>query len=298
MLDKSVLKRIQVAAGEAVRLKKYETGWTHIPELKGKGPDGAKEEAKKVLNKNIEDLAEAQELLYASDSHSLLIVLQGMDASGKDGTIKHVMSGINPQGCFVHSFKQPTDDEVSHTFLWRYSRATPERGRISLFNRSYYEEVLVVRVHPEWLLKQHVHPGKKQDIWGERYEDINSFERHLVRNGIVVLKFFLHVSKEEQRERLLARLENADKFWKFSPSDLKERGYWKEYVEAYEQAITATNTPWAPWYIIPADYKWAAHTLVADVITTTIHSLELSYPTIDKKTKKQIEKARKILKKE
>src|SRR4051794_14355295 len=222
------------------------------------GKDALKERARQVLDQNLEDLAEAQELLYADDRYSVLIVLQAMDAAGKDGTIKHVMSGVNPQGCQVFSFKKPSAEELDHNFLWRYMRCLPERGRIGIFNRSYYEDVLVVKVHPELLDGQKLPPGKRgKSFWEARYEDINAFERHLVRNGTVILKFFLHVSKKEQKRRFLERLERPEKQWKFTAADLAERGYWSKYMEAYEDALSATSTRWAPWYIIPADHKWA-----------------------------------------
>lgn len=298
MLDKHEFKHVRVRPGDKVHLKKFDTNWVHRDELKEKGHDLEKEAAKKSLKKIVDELADAQELLYAAASHGVLIILQGMDTSGKDGTVKHVMSGVNPQGCAVYSFKEPSTEESSHNFLWRYSKVVPKRGQICIFNRSYYEEIVAVKVHPVWLKKQHLDVKKNEDIWDERYEDINAFERHLTRSGIMVLKFFLHISKDEQKERLLARLDDPKKHWKFSFGDVEERRYWSDYQKAYEQAITATSTEWAPWHIIPADYKWGARGLVAEVITTAIRSLKLRYPTPDKELKDCMAKAKKQLGKE
>jgi PPK2 family polyphosphate:nucleotide phosphotransferase len=209
----------------------------------------------------------------------VLIVLQAMDAAGKDGTIKHVMSGVNPQGCQVFSFKQPSAEELDHDFLWRCARRLPERGRIGIFNRSYYEDVLVVRVHPELVEKRKLPPGRGGTrLWKARYDAINAFEHHLVRSGTVVLKFFLHLSKDEQKERFLERLDEPDKHWKFSAADVTERSHWDEYMEAYEDALDATSTKWAPWYVIPADRKWITRAVVADVIATTLRGLDLRHP--------------------
>jgi PPK2 family polyphosphate:nucleotide phosphotransferase len=229
----------------------------------------------------------------------VLVVLQAMDAAGKDGTIKHVMSGVNPQGCQVFSFKKPTTEELDHNFLWRYNKALPERGRIGIFNRSYYEDVLVVRVHPELLAAQLL-AGQQIDkkFWQRRYEDINALERHLVSNGTVVLKFFLHVSKDEQRRRFLERLERPEKHWKFSAADLVERGFWDDYVEAYEDALAATSTEWAPWHVVPADQKWATRAIVADILTSTMRRLDLSYPQLTDEEQQAIAQARKQLKHE
>jgi PPK2 family polyphosphate:nucleotide phosphotransferase len=227
------------------------------------------------------------------------VVLQAMDAAGKDGIVKHVMSGMNPQGCQVFSFKRPSDEELDHDFLWRCAKALPERGRIGIFNRSYYEEVLVVRVHPEILERQKLPPGKRgKSFWEERLEDINSFEKHISRNGTVIVKFFLHISKQEQRERLLARLENPDKQWKFSTADLAEREYWGKYMEAYEEALGATSTEWAPWYVIPSNHKWMARAAVASILTDTIRSLDLKYPQVDKAQREALAQAKKQLENE
>lgn len=292
MLDKHTLKRIRVKLDETVRLKNYDTDWVEAEEFKETGHEVVKEHTKKALKKNVEALSDAQELLYASGSHGVLIIVQGLDASGKDGLVKHVMSGVNPQGCYIQSFKEPSSEESSHNFLWRYSNHLPQRGKIGIFNRSYYEEVVAVKIHPEWLKKQHVTKKLNDDFWQDRYDDINAFERHLTRNGILILKFFLHVSKKEQKQRLLARLEDPKKYWKYSPSDLSDRKLWPDYQEAYAQAITATNTEWAPWHIIPADFKWSARVLVAEVITSAIHALHLRYPSVGKDMKALMERAK------
>jgi PPK2 family polyphosphate:nucleotide phosphotransferase len=293
MIDRGIIDRIRVPPGKQIRLKDYDTGWAQTKELKEFGKSAVKERAKIVLEKNLEDLAAAQELLYADDRYGLLVILQAMDAAGKDGTIKHVMSGVNPQGCQVFSFKKPSVEEMNHNFLWRYARCLPERGRIGIFNRSYYEDVLVVKVHPEILEGQRLPPGKRgKSFWQARYEDINGFEHHLVRNGIVILKFFLHVSKKEQKRRFLQRLEREEKHWKFSASDLAERAYWDSYMEVYEDALSATSTEWAPWYVVPADNKWGMHAIIADILTTTIHSLDLHYPEVTEQQRKALAEAR------
>ena len=267
--------------------------------MKELGKDAVKGRAETILAENIAHLTEAQELLYANDVYSVLIILQAMDAAGKDGTIKHVMSGVNPQGCQVFSFKKPSDEELDHNFLWRYMKALPERGRIGIFNRSYYEEVLVVKVHPELHERQKLPPGKRgKSFWQERYEDINHFERHLSRNGTLILKFFLHISKDEQKKRFLERLETPEKYWKFSASDLAERAFWKDYMEAFEEALSATSTEWAPWYIIPADHKWVARAVVADIVTSAISSLHLAYPEVTPEKLKALEEARAQLEEE
>jgi PPK2 family polyphosphate:nucleotide phosphotransferase len=279
---KDIRNALQVPPGTKVKLKDYDPGWAITQDLKALGKDAVKERAQTYLSDSLAELAEAQTLLYASDTYSVLVILQAMDAAGKDGTIKHVMSGVNPQGCQVFSFKQPSSEELDHTFLWRCMKALPERGRIGIFNRSYYEDVLVVRVHDELLAKQRLPEdlahGKK--LWKERFDDINHFEQHLVRNGTVVLKFFLNVSKDEQKERFIERLNNPEKHWKFSPQDVAERKYWDDYMAAYEAAITATSTDWAPWYIVPADHKWVTRAIVAGILTHTIRSLNLEYPKL------------------
>jgi PPK2 family polyphosphate:nucleotide phosphotransferase len=299
MIQQDLIDLFRLKPGKKVRLKDHDTGWAQTKEMKELGKDVVKDRAKEILDKNLEDLAEAQELLYADDRYGVLIVLQAMDAAGKDGTIKHVMSGVNPQGCQVFSFKKPTAEELDHNFLWRYTKCLPERGRIGIFNRSYYEDVLVVKVHPEWLDPQKLPPGKHgKSFWEARYEDINALERHLVRNGIVVLKFFLHVSKGEQKRRFLERLERPEKHWKFSPSDLPERAFWSDYMDAYEDALSATTTEEAPWYVVPADHKWVTRAVVADVITTAVRSLDLKFPEVTEAKRKLLAEARSQLQKE
>jgi PPK2 family polyphosphate:nucleotide phosphotransferase len=284
---KKLFELCTVPPGKRVKLGKYDSAWSKVQELKELSKDEIKDRAQAILQENLAELAQAQALLYASDTYSVLLIFQAMDAAGKDGTIKHVMSGVNPQGCQVSAFKVPSAEELDHDFLWRYWRGLPERGRIGIFNRSYYEEVLVVRVHPELLARQRLPPAKVgKSIWKERYDDINAFERHLTRNGTVILKFFLNVSKDEQKKRFLDRLEDSDKHWKFSLADLAERAYWDEYMTAFEDAIEATSTKWAPWYIIPADRKWIARAVVAEIVATTISSLDIAFP---KPTKEQME---------
>jgi PPK2 family polyphosphate:nucleotide phosphotransferase len=237
----------------------------------------------------VAELAEAQTLLYASDTWAVLLIFQAMDAAGKDSTIKHVMSGVNPQGCQVFSFKHPSAEDLDHTFLWRCTKVLPERGRIGIFNRSYYEEVLIVKVHPEILAAQRIPSAKPSArFWQARYDDINNYEKHLAANGTAILKFFLHVSREEQRKRLLARIEDPAKHWKFSATDLAERDYWDDYMKAYEDALGATSTECAPWFIIPADHKWFSRALVARILTDKIHSLDLKYPEITPEKRQQI----------
>ncbi len=279
MIRKKFLGLFRAEPGKKIHLADYPTSWDQIEGLKPLGKRVVRERAAEVLQHSRQELAEMQARLYADDRYALLIVFQAMDAAGKDGTIKHVMSGVNPQGCQVFSFKKPSAEELDHTFLWRYMKALPERGRIGIFNRSHYEDVLVVRVHPELLEAQKLPPGRRgKKFWEARYEDINAFERHLVRNGTVVLKFFLHLSKKEQKKRFLERLTRPDKQWKFSAADLAERRHWDAYMKAYEQAISATSTEWAPWYIVPADNKWATRAIVADLIVQTLKKLDLRYP--------------------
>jgi PPK2 family polyphosphate:nucleotide phosphotransferase len=293
MIAKEIIDRCRVKPGKKFRLKDYDPGWAQTKEMKELGKDAVKERAKQVLEETATELADAQELLYADNRYSVLVILQAMDAAGKDGTIKHVMSGVNPQGCQVYSFKKPSAEELAHPFLWRCTRCLPERGRIGIFNRSYYEEVLVVKVHPELLEAQKLPPGKRgNSLWQKRYDDINAFEHHLVRNGTVILKFFLNVSKEEQKRRFMERLERPEKHWKFSPSDLAERGFWEEYMQAYEDALEATSTAWAPWYVIPADHKWGTRALVADILTNAIGELPLQYPVVTEAQHKVLEEAR------
>ena len=298
-LDKELSDYVMVPSGKNIDLNDYDTEWAPNDVIKNEDKEVLKDETKKALEKNIKELSEAQKLLWASDAYSLLIVLQGMDAAGKDGTIRHVMSGVNPQGCQVISFRPPSEEELLHDFLWRVSKVLPERGHIGIFNRSHYEEVLVVRVHPELLRAERISPEQIDDrMWKERYQSINDFEHHLVRNGTVVLKFFLHISKEEQKKRFLKRLEDPEKQWKLSASDLSERAYWKEYRKAYEDTLGVTSTPWAPWHIIPADHKWVARALVAEVITSKIQSLHLEYPRPNKEQRELLERSKEELEKE
>jgi len=260
------------------------------------GLDIDKDEAKAMLKESIERLTQLQEMLYAQDRWAVLGIFQAMDAAGKDGAIKHVMSGVNPQGCQVYSFKTPTSHELDHDFLWRTTIAMPERGRIGIFNRSYYEEVLVVRVHPDILAKEKL-PKKLvgKDIWKERFEDIRAFERYQARNGTLIMKFFLHVSKEEQARRFLERIDDPSKNWKFSQDDLAERAYWDDYMRCYEEAIRETSRPEAPWFVVPADRKWFARLVVASAMVDGMESLALHYPEVDAATRAGLKDARAVL---
>jgi PPK2 family polyphosphate:nucleotide phosphotransferase len=263
------------------------------------GLDIGKGAAKNILAADIKRLAELQELLYAEHRWALLVIFQGMDASGKDGAIAHVMSGVNPQGCDVHSFKQPSDDELAHDFMWRAMIQVPRRGHIGIFNRSYYEEVLIARVHPDVLNAQSLPPALvRKHIWKERFADINNYEEYLARNGILVVKFHLRISKEEQRRRFLARIEEPVKRWKFSMDDVAERRLWDRYMDAYEDMIRATATKHAPWYVVPADHKWYARLVVASALVHTLEALHLSYPKVEGKALRALEKAKKALLKE
>ena len=257
----------------------------------------SKEQYKKCLNEQIEELSELQRLLYAYNRYALLLIFQAMDAAGKDSAIRHVMSGINPQGCQVFSFKHPSATELDHDFLWRTTQSLPERGRIGIFNRSYYEEVLIVRVHPEILLSQGL-PDEVLDektLWQDRYRSITDLENHLYRNGTRIIKFFLHLSEDEQRQRFLQRIDEPEKNWKFSLADIKERKYWKEYMQAYEACLSATSTETAPWYIVPADDKKNARLIISNVILETLKSLNMSYPTTTKARQKELQAIRKRL---
>jgi PPK2 family polyphosphate:nucleotide phosphotransferase len=280
----------RVVRGKGFRLKDFDPADT------GELASEDKPDAEELLARGVEWLAEAQGKLYAQDSWAVLLVFQAMDAAGKDGTIKHVMSGVNPQGCQVYSFKQPSAEELDHDFLWRTARALPERGRIGIFNRSYYEEVLVVRVHPELLHRQRLPPRLVgDDIWDERLEDIAAFERHLARNGVLILKFFLNVSRKEQKRRFLERLDEPEKHWKFSAADVKERAHWNDYMRAYEQAIRATAAKHAPWYVVPADNKWYTRLVVAAAIVEALERLGLSYPEVNAAQRKELAAARRAL---
>ena len=296
MIKPELIERFRVEPGKKLRLKDHDPGWAHTAELKEAGKAAVKKRAQEILQQNREELSTAQELLWASDAYSVLIVLQAMDAAGKDGTIKHVMSGLNPQGCQVFSFKKPSDEELKHDFLYRYCRCLPARGMIGIFNRSYYEEVLVVRVHPELLANQQYDPAEcGKSFWKCRYEDINAFEHHLTRNRTVILKFFLNISKSEQKRRFMERIDNPDKHWKFSDADIVERGFWNDYMRAFEKALSATSTEWAPWYVIPANHKWVARTLVSDILASTIGSLGLKFPEVSDQRRAQIAAAKESL---
>ena len=282
-------EKFRVNHGRSFRLKDFDPADTA-------GVQG-KEKCEELLQHNTAVLNELQEKLYAQDQWAILLIFQAMDAAGKDGVIKHVMSGVNPQGCQVTSFKQPSTEELDHDYMWRAARALPQRGHIGIFNRSYYEEVLVVRVHPELLVKQHL-PEElvSKRIWKERFEDIQNFEQYLSHNGVIVRKFFLHVSKETQKERFLKRLEEPEKNWKFSDADVLERKHWDDYMNAYNDMICHTATPDAPWYIVPADHKYVTHLVVSSAIIETLRELKLEFPQVDSKRRKELETAEAALK--
>ena len=280
-----------VPPGKKIKLKDYDPEYT----------DGFKDkaEANAELSKDVLRLAKYQDMLYAQNTHGLLVILQAMDAAGKDGAIRYVMSGINPQGTQVYSFKAPSAEELDHDFLWRNFKALPERGRIGIFNRSYYEETLIVRVHPEILDSQQLPPeAKGKNIWKQRFQDINNFERYLVRNGIHVLKFFLNVSKAEQKRRFLKRINTPEKNWKFSLGDARERAFWDDYLAAFQDVFNHTSTSWAPWHIIPADHKWFTRAAIADVIIAKLKSLNLAYPTLSPEHLEQLQQAKELLESE
>ena len=283
-------KPYRVTNGKKFRLKDVD------PSDTGDLKSGDKARAKEALQNGTEALAELQDMLYAQDRWSVLLVFQAMDAAGKDGTIKHVMSGVNPQGCQVSSFKAPTSEDLDHDYLWRCMKCLPERGRIGIFNRSYYEETLVVRVHPEFLAGQKLPPDcVSKNIWDERFQDIRAFERYLHRNGTIVRKFFLHVSKDEQQKRFLERLDNPDKNWKYSVNDAKERGFWKDYMKAYEETIQETATEDSPWYVVPADNKWFTRVVVAAAVIDALASLNLHYPRVGPAQKRELAAAKAAL---
>jgi len=292
MKIEKMLKKYRVESGKHFRLRDFDPADTHGLHSE------EKDEAKKLLADGVERLSKLQDVLAAQDLWGLLVIFQAMDAAGKDGTIKHVMSGVNPQGVEVTSFKVPTAEELNHGYLWRTNQRAPARGRIGIFNRSYYEEVLVVRVHSAVLANEKL-PKKlvTKDIWEERYEDISNFERYVTRNGIAVVKFFLHVSKDEQKRRFMARLDTPEKNWKFSTSDLKERAFWDDYQRAYEEAIRATATEYAPWYVVPADHKWFTRLVVAQVLVNELKALKLEYPKVSGEQKKALAEARAKLEK-
>ena len=285
----SLVRRYRITKGRSFRLEDHDPRDTaHLKE--------GKKAARELLEQSVNMLADLQDKLYAQDRWSVLVIFQAMDAAGKDGTIKHVMSGVNPQGCQVYSFKSPSPEELDHDFLWRTTKCLPEQGRIGIFNRSYYEEVLAVRVHPEFLAKQKLPPQLlTKRIWKERCEAIANLETHLARNGMVILKFFLNVSKKEQKRRFLERLDQPDKNWKFSEADVRERQLWKQYMECYEDAIRRTATPWAPWYVVPADNKWFTRLVVAGAIIDALEKLDLHYPAVDDAKKKELAAAKRLL---
>ena len=285
------IKRYRISDGAGFRLKDHDPGDT--------GKFASKEEGQGRLAQGIARMRELQDRLFAQDRWAVLLIFQAMDAAGKDSTIEHVMSGVNPQGTQVFSFKAPSSEELDHDFLWRTSRSLPERGRIGIFNRSYYEEVLVVRVHPGILAGQKLPAELRGDgIWRQRFEDINAFERYLSRNGTRIVKFFLNVSKEQQKKRFLARLDDPDKNWKFALGDVKEREHWDDYMKAYEEMIAATSSEHAPWHVIPGDHKWFMRIAVADAIVEALEDLKLEYPTVDEEKKKELQAARDLLVKE
>lgn len=290
----SLLKKFKVAENSEIELKNYDTAYTG---------DYEKEQSKDVLNHFKKELFVLQDKFYAAKSHSLLIIFQAMDAAGKDSVIKHVMSGVNPQGCQVFSFKQPGPEDLEHDFLWRHSKALPERGRIGIHNRSHYENVLVCKVHPALVLKENLpgynNPDKLDSkFWENRYRSINDFEEHLTENGTVILKFFLHVSKQEQKKRFLKRIEDHSKNWKFSEPDIEERAYWKEYMKAYTAALSKTSTKNAPWFIIPADHKWFTRIAVVNIIVETLKNLPISYPALSAEDASKLKEYKERLEKE
>ncbi len=296
VLKNQIINNCRIENGKQFRLADHNPSWEGPEELRSLSDKKLKARAKAYLARNQEALNTAQELLYASNQYAILLIFQAMDAAGKDGTIKHVMSGVNPQGCQVYSFKKPSTEELSHNYLWRYIKRMPERGHIGIFNRSYYEEVLVVRVHPEMLMDRMLSRPIDEAFWQSRYDDINSLEHHMTRNRTIILKFFLNVSKLEQRRRFLERLENPEKHWKFSSADLEERQSWDQYMEAFEAAISATSTEWAPWYVIPADHKVIMRTIVSQIIAEKIESLNLSYPKVNREKANRLKQALEQLK--
>ena len=288
-MDRTQLDEFRVKPGSKLRMTDLNPAWTWA--------DTGEVQANEFMRKSLAQLSEQQEKLWAQDQYGVLVVLQAMDAAGKDGMIKHVMSGLNPQGCTVHSFKRPSEEELDHDFLWRTTRSLPERGRIGIFNRSYYEEVLIVRVHPEILSSQGLPEGliAKQAIWEERYRSIVDMEAHLHRNGTRIIKFFLHLSKDEQRERFIARIDEPDKNWKFSLADIEERKFWNDYMRAYEACLSATSTRKAPWYVVPADDKENARLIVAQVILDTFNELDMAYPQPTEQRRQELKAIRKLL---
>lgn len=298
MKDASLTRfeHLRVTPGTTVRLDEWDTRWLE----KGGGANGeTKEEAERILAQHVQRLADTQELLWADNRYAVLLILQGIDASGKDGTIRHVTSGIDPAGVHVVSFKEPSSEDLDHNYLWRYMKALPEHGKLGVFNRSYYEEVVIVRVVPEALAQRSMPDYVANDaFWEQRYDDINSFERHLVRSGTIVVKCFLHLSRDEQKERLLDRLNEDDKHWKFSMNDLKTRERWDDYKHAFQEMLTHTSTAWAPWWVIPADQKWAMRALVAQIVCRTLEGLELRFPPLSDAKRAELRRARAALEKD
>lgn len=283
-------EKFLVPSNKVIKLSDFDTAYT--------GEFHNKSEAKEKLKENIKKLSRLQDLLFASSTYGILIILQAMDAAGKDSLIKHVMSGLNPQGCRVYSFKVPSEEELKHDYIWRCIKELPERGYIEIFNRSYYEEVLVVKVHQSLLAKQNLPlslPTDSEVFWKMRYEQINNFEKYLVENGFLVIKFFLHLSKEEQKKRFLKRIDTPEKNWKFSLGDIKEREYWNEYLSAYEDMLNNTSTSYAPWYVLPADHKWFTRVIASEILSSKIESLNLSYPKTTENHKKELERAKILL---
>jgi PPK2 family polyphosphate:nucleotide phosphotransferase len=287
----SLAERYRISSGKHFRLKDIDPAET--------GGRKLKQQAEQLLGAGVARLSDAQRKLYAQDQWAVLVIFQAMDAAGKDSTIGHVMSGVNPLGVEVSNFKVPSAEELDHDFMWRTHRRLPERGRIGIFNRSYYEETLVVRVHPEYLESQHLPPlVLTKRIWEERFEDINAFERYLARNGVLILKFFLHLSKEEQRRRFVSRLTHPEKNWKFSASDVRERAFWDDYMTAYEETIRHTATKYAPWFVVPADNKWFTRLVVAEAIVSALEELNLAFPTLGLAKRKDLQAARRVLERE
>ena len=285
---RKLTKELTLKPGRKVRLRKFDPAWT--------GPFTDESRGKLLLQEGVKRLSRQQSLLYAQDTHAVLVIFQAMDAAGKDGAVRHVLSGVNPQGVQVFSFKAPSAEERDHTYLWRSMKALPERGRIGIHNRSYYEEVLVARVHKEILAAQQL-PERLKDkgIWTRRFREINNFEQYLVDNGMLVLKFFLHVSKEEQRRRFLARIEEEDKNWKFSIGDAKERTFWDDYMAAYEDMLSHTSTEHAPWYVVPADNKWFTRLAVSAILGEKLEELDLKFPSVDEAKKAELQQVKKLL---
>jgi len=301
MPQNALTKALLAPTDGKFRLENHDPSWNGIKDLPGQDGKYVKKQVKDYLTEQRKVLSDAQEKLLADNRYALLLIFQAMDAAGKDSTIEHVMSGVNPQGCQVFSFKKPSEKELDHTFMWRCWRALPERGRIGIFNRSYYEETLVVRVHPELLAYQRLPPSPDQStdtFWDARFEDINAFEKHMTRNGTVIVKFFLNVSKDEQARRFIKRLTNPDKHWKFSSDDLDKRSYWEDYQAAYQETIARTSTPWAPWHVIPADDKWVMRGLVMSVICETIGALDIDFPKIPASRMASFDQALKTLRAE